>query len=96
MFLTSIELIVLIIVNPITYLNNLVDHYESYSSTGTVLFNSSLSVFGKYSSVSKLILVRLSATVADLTVNSLQLLVGLKFAAFAFTFWLRLRRPLNS
>ena len=96
MFLISFELIVLILMIPITYLNDLVDHSESYLSTSTVPSDSSLDVCGKCLSESEMILARFSATVANFTVSSAFLFFGLDFSVFSFVATFRLYCPLHA
>ena len=84
MFLISIELIVLKINNPITHLNGPEDYSESYSSTGIGNTNSLLNVGRSCLSVSELIFVHFSATVADLTVSSALNFEGLGISSFHF------------
>ena len=91
MFLISFDLDVLIIMIPITYLNDPIDHSESYSLTDTVPSDSLLDVYGKRLSESGLILARFRTTVVNFTISSVFLFLGLDFSAFSFatTFWLR-------
>ena len=97
MFLISIELIMIKLNNPITYLNCSDDQSESYSSTGIVDTDSSLDVGGSWcSSVLELIFVRFSDTVANLTVSSALHFEDLGVSTFPFLVMLRLCKLLQA